>query len=180
MVEEDLGTKFDRLSKRSARQSADLKFARQKETSMRNALYEKSKQIESMGLESQRLVEQLNDVEETFKNQQAEYDKSLEDKTKESREWERMCLQLRQELEKIQESFERKSQESAQLEEDLQKAQEQNRQQTKLNAQQSQQVCTILYVSCLISPAKDFGVGEDKAVAHKRTGRDKRRFRFKD
>ena len=147
MVEEDLGIKFDRLSKRSARQSADLKFARQKETSMRNALYEKSKQIESMGVESQRLVEQLNDVEESFKNQQAEYDKSLENKKEESRQWERMCLQLRQELEKVQETFSRKTQESATLEEDLQKALEQNRQGTKLNAQQNQQVCILLRIS---------------------------------
>jgi len=71
--------KREELENRCSRPPAELKFSKQKEVevSLRNALFEKSRQIEGMGLASQELLEQLTEIEKSFKIQDEESSESL-------------------------------------------------------------------------------------------------------
>lgn len=140
---EDLKSELASLRKKTSRQMADLKFARQKEVSMKNAMYEKTKQIESMSLKSQQLVNQLGEIEDSFRKQQQEHMRVLQTKTETCSNWEASNLELKRELTKIKDILEQKKTESIRMDESLKTLEAQLRQKTEQENKHCQQVATI-------------------------------------
>lgn len=127
-------------SKVLARQTTDLKFARQTESSLRNALMEKSRQLEHITAQSQVLVQQLNDVEESLKQQQSENEEKLKLHEVQYTKLEKCCFEYQEELKRLKEELSLEKERNGRLETTVEAQKSQLHEHKHKNEQQSQQV----------------------------------------
>eukprot|EP00210_Caulerpa_lentillifera_P002583 g2477.t1 len=114
--DEELELEVRELNKIIARQTADLNFARQTETSLRNAMVEKSRQLEHITEQSQFLIQHMNSVEEVLKQQQNENEKKLELQTTRCLKLEKCCVEYKNELTKAKEELNQQNERNNRLE----------------------------------------------------------------
>ena len=141
---DELQEKLEKLGLKSSKLSADLNFARQKEFSMKNALYEKNQQLAAMRTEGRQLVEQLGDVEESFSKQLQDYEACLKSKAIECANWEASSLELQKKQNETKEALDNSIRHSAQLEEQFKRLTEQRNADQIQNSKQKQQALELL------------------------------------
>lgn len=107
---------------------------------MRNALYEKSQQLDRMAADSRQLVEQLSEIEAAFIRQQQDHEEAMQKKEMACAKWESSCLEMQKEMTKMQCHLTANSEENATLQKSIVDLKGHNEEKTEQASKLMQQV----------------------------------------